>query len=193
MRFAFGTVRAVTPPETCLLTDIDAGATVLFRVKVVDEAGEVGRILASANGIRPEDDSDGDDRRPLLPVRTADLAEEIWQLEIDKDAGPSLVVNSRVPDLIERLKRDAFLQGAIYPEVVRRLAREVLRENDDFDDEDEWVGDWLTWFSAQLGRDVSEESMDADAVDSLADDIAAAFAEKNRFASSVIAALQSAA
>ena len=191
MRFDFGTVGQITPPANCLLSDIDAGATILFRVKVVDETEEVGRILASANGIRPEDDADGDDRRPLLPVRSVNLGEEIWQLEIDKDGGPTLMVNSRIPDLIETLKRDVYLQGVIYPEVVRRLVLEVFRPDSEYDEGDEWVVDWKAWFESQLGREIADgETDDSEATASLANDIAAAFASKNRFASNLIAARQ---
>ena len=100
MRFDFGTVGQMSPPTNCVLSDIDAGATILFRVKVVDETEEVGRILASANGIRPEQDADGDDRRPLLPVRSVDLGEEIWRLEIGclpSCRAPSPATSSRAP------------------------------------------------------------------------------------------------
>lgn len=188
MRFSFGTVAALKPPERCVLTDIDAGASVLFRVKVVDETAEIGRILASANGIRPEDDADGDDRRPLLPVKSENLGEEIWQLQIDRDIGPTLVVNSRVPDLIESMKRDVLFQAVIYPEVVRQLVREVFSTESEFDEEAEWIADWKGWFAGQVGRDIDDfEAEDADAVESLADDIAAKFASKCRFASSLIA------
>jgi hypothetical protein len=192
MRFDFGTAGQITPPANCVLSDIDAGATVLFRVKVVDETDEVGRILAAANGIRPEDDADGDDRRPLLPVRSVNLDEEIWRLEVDRDAGPTLMVNNRVPDLMETLKRDACLQGVIYPEVVRRIACEVFRIDKAFEEDEEWISDWKVWFAAQLGREVEEGEVDEDeAVEQLADSIAAQFAKKNRFASTLISARQS--
>lgn len=191
MRFDFGTVGQIVPPPNCVLSEIDAGATVLFRVKVVDETAEVGRILASANGIRPEDDADGDDRRPLLPVRSVNLGEEIWQLEIDRDSGPTLVVNSRIPDLIEALKRDAVLQGVIYPEVVRRMVHALFREGSDHDEEDDWVTDWKAWVESQLGREIADgEADDPDAVESLADEVTSSFASKNRFASNLIAARQ---
>lgn len=191
MRFDFGTVGHMTPPLNCVLSDIDAGATVLFRVKVVDETDEVGRILASANGIRPENDADGDERRPLLPLRSVNLGEEIWRLEIDRDAGPTLIVNSRVPDLMETLKRDVYLQGVIYPEIVRRLVCEVFRTDKGYEEDEEWVVDWKVWFAAQLGREVAEGEVDDDeAVEQLAEDVAALFAKKNRFASTLIAARQ---
>jgi len=191
MRFDFGTVGLIAPPANCVLTEIDAGATVLFRVKVVDETEEIGRILASANGIRPEDDSDGDDRRPLLPVRSCNLGEAIWRLDVDRDAGPTLVVNNRIPDLIETLKRDVCLQGVIYPEVVRRLAIDVFGPESEHDEEEGWLADWKAWFEEQLGREIADgEADDPDAVASLADEIASGFAEKNRFASNLIAARQ---
>lgn len=191
MRFDFGTVGQIVPPSNCVLSEIDAGATILFRVKVVDETEEVGRILASANGIRPEDDADGDDRRPLLPVRSVNLGEEVWQLEIDRDSGPTLVVNSRIPDLIETLKRDAILQGVIYPEVVRRMVHALFKEGGDHDEDDGWVTDWKTWVESQLGREIADgEADEADAVESLANEVTASFATKNRFASNLIAARQ---
>lgn len=191
MRFDFGTVGQVRSPVNCVLSDIDAGATVLFRVKVVDETDEVGRILASANGIRAEDDADGDDRRPLLPVRSVNLGEEIWQLDIDREAGPTLVVNSRVPDLIETLKRDIYIQGVIYPEVVRRLVREVFGADNGYEEDEDWVMDWKAWFAAQVGREIAEgEADDNEALERLADDVAASFAKKNCFASNLIAARQ---
>ncbi|MCZ2103415.1 MAG: hypothetical protein LC137_03455 [Burkholderiales bacterium] len=191
MRFDFGTVGQITPPANCVLSDIDAGAAVLFRVKVVDETEEIGRILASANGIRPENDADGDDRRPLLPVRSANLGEEIWRLDVDKDAGPTLVVNSRVPDLIEALKRDVYLQGAIYPEVVWRLVREVFGRDNDSEEDGHWVMDWKAWIASQLGREIAEyEVEDAEALELLADEVAASFASKNRFVSTLIATRQ---
>jgi hypothetical protein len=192
MRFEFGTVGALVQPEDRVLADIDAGTTVLFRVKVVDETGEVGRILASANGIRPESDSDGDDRKPLLPVRSANLGEEIWRLEVDRDAGPELIVNSRVPDLISALKRDPILQGVIYPELVRRLVHEVYKEEND-PEEEEWIEDWRLWFAAQVGREFAEdEGSDPESRQALADEVASAFADKNRFATNLVAAQQAA-
>ena len=189
MRFDFGTVGQMMPPENCVLSDIDAGATVLFRVKVVDETDEIGRILASANGVRPEDDTDGDERRPLLPVRSADLDEEIWRLDIDPEAGPTLTVNSLVPDLIEMVKHDVLLQGIIYPEVVRRMVREIFRPDNGYGDDDEWAVAWKQWFKTQVGREISDdEAGDNEEIEALADEIASSFAGKNKFARQLISA-----
>jgi hypothetical protein len=182
MRFDFGAVSALAPPEDCSLTDIDEGAPVLFRVRVVDETQHVGRLLASANGIRPEGENDGKHRKSLLPLRSCDLGEEVWRLTFDPDAGPELAVNSRVPSIMERLKSDAMLMGLIYPEVVRQIARRIWDE-DSLPEDSEWLNDWKVWLEDQLGRAVSaDEVID---VDELADDMAKNFASKHKFATAM--------
>jgi hypothetical protein len=190
MRFSFGTVAKISPPESCVLSDIDAGASILFRVKVVDESTEVGRILAAANGIKPESDADGDDRKPLLPLRTVDLGDEIWRLEIDKDGGPTLTVNSRIADLADRMRTDAFLQGAVYPEIVRQMVRAAFADEDsDAGDDDGWISDWRTWLVEQVGREITEDEVsDDEELAALANEVAAAFAKKQRYATLVAAA-----
>jgi len=191
MRFDFGTVSRIVQPESCVLTDIDVGANILFRVKVVDESSEIGRILASADGVNAERDSDGDDRKPLLPLRTADLAEEVWRLSVDKDAGPVLILNNRIPEISERLMSDFLMQGAIYPEVVRQLARAVYGETVGVDDDAEWVGEWKNWFVEQIGRSIEDDELaDVDAVTLLTDEtIPDAFSTKRRYASLIAASL----
>lgn len=188
MRFDFGTVAAISPPERCVLSDIDAGAYVLFRLKVVAVGTPAGKVLASADGIRPTDDS-GDKRKSLLPLRTLDIGEEIWRLEVDKDSGPSLILNSRLPGIADRLKTDLLLQGAIYPEIVRQLAQRILREGGEYDEEDsQWVEDWKKWFRDVLKRDDTDwqEPSDDEGVTQLADDLAEAFARRNSFATGAI-------
>jgi hypothetical protein len=190
MRFSFGTVAKISPPESCVLSDIDAGASILFRVKVVDESTEVGRILAAANGIKPESDADGDERKPLLPLRTVDLGDEIWRLEIDKDGGPTLTVNSRIADLADRMRTDTLLQGAVYPEVVRQMVRAAFANADaDSEDDDGWASDWKTWLAEQIGREVTEDEVsDGEDLAALANEVAAAFAKKQHYATLVAAA-----
>lgn len=191
MRFDFGTVSRLVHPEACVLTDIDVGANILFRVKVVDESSDVGRILASADGVNAERDSDGDDRKPLLPLRTEDLAEEVWRLSVDKDGGPVLILNNRIPEVSERLMSDALMQGVIYPEVVRQLARLVYAESFGADEEAEWLNEWKNWFAEQIGRSIEDDELsDVDSVVILTDvTIPEAFATKRRYASLITAAL----
>lgn len=186
MRFDFGTVAGITPPGDCSLTDIDEGAPVLFRVRVVDESHHVGRLLAAANGIRPEGEEDGKHRKSLLPLRSCDLGEEIWWLDFsDLDAGPQLAVNSRIPGIMERLQSDATLRGLIYPEVVRQIARRIWDGDAGIPEDAEWLADWKTWLEGQLGRSVSSD--DAAEMDDVSDEMARNFAASHKFASAVTA------
>lgn len=190
MRFDFGTVAAISHPENCFLSDIDAGASILFRVKVVSSGPPAGKVLASADGIRPADDH-GESRKSLLPLKTADIGQEIWRLEVDKDSGPMLTLNSQVPEIADRLKTDSLLQGAIYPEVVRHLARRLLADGSDSDeDETEWVVDWKSWMRDVLGRDIdSVDDLDEDSMNELADELVEGFARSNGFAARAAAAM----
>lgn len=180
MRFDFGTVAAVVHPRDCSLGEIDEGAPVLFRVRVVDETRNVGRVLAAANGIRPEGEEAGSGRRSLLPLRSCDLGEEVWRLHLDSDAGPELWINSRVPALSERLRSDPAVMGLIYPEVVRRIAYR-LWSNSEFADDADWVAAWKTWLGGYLDRPVDAEEIEEDA-----DEMAKNFAAKHRFASGLV-------
>jgi hypothetical protein len=187
MRFEFGSVGVPITPERCVMSEVDAGASILFRLKVVDESEVVGRILAAADGLRPEGDADGQDRKPLLPLRSMDLGEEIWRLDLDKDAGPTLCINNRVPNLAERLQSDALLQGVIYPQVARQVLRYVQSEKASVDDADaDWMNDWSDWFDEELGRSLEEEEIDDDfALETLVNELASAFATRMKFASTV--------
>ena len=74
MRFDFGPLGGLSEPPDTSLSELDAGGRILFRVKVVDQSGEVGKILASATALRPIDEKrDEDDRRATLPVASDDL------------------------------------------------------------------------------------------------------------------------
>jgi hypothetical protein len=190
MRFDFGTIAAVSAPPECVLTDVDANTPVLFRVRVVDEQGSVGRILASANGIRPEGDAAGKNRKSLLPLRGIDLGEEIWKLQLDKDAGPTLAVNNRIPGLADRMPSDPILMGAVYPEVVRQIAQQIFSPEGGIDEEAEWARDWRNWMAQLLNREIDpSEHADFESLEVLANDLAGAFAERNRFALKVVQAL----
>ena len=184
MRFDFGTVASISPPLDCLLNDIDAGTPVLFRIKVVDETEHVGRLLAAANGIRPEGDEDGSTRKALLPLRVCDLGEMVWRLIVEPDAGPMLAINSRIPGIKDRLPTDTVLMATIYPEVVRQMV--VLVWDPSVDEDEDWLRDWKIWLLEQLGRQVSSDDFsDHDALEALGVEAAQNFAAKHKFASSM--------
>lgn len=183
MRFDFGTVGNIVVPNDLALSGIDAGTPILFDVKVVDESGQVGRILAAAHALRPEGDEDGIGRDSILPLRSMDLGQRVWKLEVDKDAGPTLCINNRIPDLKSWLMSDVRYMGMIYPEVVRRMVVECWSEHSGADDNAHWVVAWRTWIQSRLGREPREDEISSDGIDMLAEDVVDRFAEMHRYAS----------
>lgn len=182
MRFDYGTVEQIVAPSDTALTDIDAGAPVLFDIKIVDESDVVGRILAAARHISPLDPSEGEDnRKSLLPVVSRDLGELVWQLEMLPGTRPILVLNSRIPSALVRLKSDPLIQGSILPAAVAKILDQVLDPEGDGTDDDEWVSDWKTWYRAATGSD-AEEVEDADLRRELVLKACQSFATQQRFA-----------
>src|SRR5581483_8486478 len=82
MRFACGTVSNLHLPERMVLSDIDKGGAVRFRVLVIAADG-TGRILAAADGLRPSTPGDGADRQALLPMRETDIGNQLWKIDVD--------------------------------------------------------------------------------------------------------------
>jgi hypothetical protein len=187
-RFTFGTVAAVTTPADTQLTELDEGAAVLFRVKVVDETGDVGKILASAEGIAPRGREDSDGRKPLLPIRHTDLGEELWQLQIDRDRGPELCVSNRVPGLADRVRSEPLVQGLVLPVVLRQIVSAIQ----DADDDAEWALDWKAFCGRLAGEEIDWEmdsEEDDQAIQDLIRRIARRFVEGQRYTSRARASL----
>jgi hypothetical protein len=151
MRFAFGTVSAIIPPDERSLPEIDDGAGVLFRVMVVDEIDKVGRLLALADKVAPRGDEE--QRDALLPLVTEDLGEAVWRVDARKDGQPCLMINSPYPGLKQRLLEDPILMGAVLPLALRDALR-VVRDEDD--EALEWVGRWRRFVEDVAGSAVAE-------------------------------------
>lgn len=157
-RFGCGTVGALSPPGKMVLSDVDRGGAIQFRLLVISADGS-GRILASAEGLRPRRTSESPEREPLLPLRETDIGEELWLVDVDARTGPWLVINSRVPGLAARLHSDPLVQGLILPHALREVLRNLPSEGSDEDDGD-WGEAWRK-FLDELGisepEDVSED------------------------------------
>lgn len=156
MRFDFGTVATPLPPANRALTEIDRGAVVQFRIKVVDTVVKPGRLLAMANQIRATSEDEGEDRRSILPLAYRDLGEAIWKVEVSEDESPVLVLNSRIPDLAIRLEEDPIVQGAIFSAAIREILRVVV--SDTANEEVEWVRDWVEFTEGLNGGETPEFS-----------------------------------
>lgn len=165
MRFDYGAAGALVPPSDRLLTEIDQGRSVLFRLLVVDATAEVGKIIASAEAIAPVGDDESRDW--LLPLVVRDLGEAVWDLEEEAGSRPRLVLNSRFPGIKERLLGDPLLMGAIFPSVLRRILLFVRDE----DENQAWAGDWRCFVAEVAGEDAVERIFDAADPDAAGEEI----------------------
>ena len=188
MRFDFGTVSDMRSGSVHYLTDLDVGGAVLFRVRVVDESATVGKILASANRLRPSGDQRPVGRRPILPVRSTDLGSEVWKLEIDEETGPVLCVSNKLPGLREQVKTDPVYGALVLPHVVRMVVNHIVSSSSV--DEEDWTGDWSAWVQAECGLDLGSMIAEEQSADEAGDEVASSFAARHELLSKVLASLE---
>lgn len=180
MRFPCGTVGATSVPAKLVLTEIDRGGAIQFRLLIV-APDESGRILASAEGLRPLQRSDTPERDPLLPLRETDLGEELWRIDLNDRNGPWLVINSRVPGLAARLRSDVLVQGLILPHALREILRRLPAEGEDDEDHD-WGNNWRKFLSNLDITLEPEDSTDEDSVQEWIEEAVDRFSRLKRFA-----------
>ncbi|WP_315807040.1 MULTISPECIES: hypothetical protein [unclassified Bradyrhizobium] len=186
MRFPCGTVASIDVPPRFVLTDVDRGGAIQFRLLVI-ASDNSGRILASAEGIKPRQKSDTPERQPLLRVRETDLGEELWRIDLNERNGPWLLINSRVPGLAMRLRSDVLVQGLILPHALREVIRNLPREGEDEDDQD-WGDDWRKFLRALDVEPEPDDPQDEESVQSWVEDAVIRFSQLKRFAELVRAA-----
>lgn len=143
-RFDFGTVGEVIIPRNTNLEDLAHAENLKFRVLVVDETGEQGLILAHADRISPLPE---EKNKSILPVYFKDIGQQIWKIEYKEDGGgPSLVLNSRIPNIQSLAKTDQLFFFFVYPAVIKEVLTHIIFVNGGDSVEDptiEWQGDWL--------------------------------------------------
>jgi hypothetical protein len=183
MRFAYGTVAAVSEPADTTLSDLDAHSSILFRVKIVDALHNPCLILASANQLRPLDKNEPyDDRRPLLPVReTAELGEALWRIDIQTEAGPELQINNGIPSFLQRLRSEPLIQGMILPHAFERILEFICLDDQRCDDEVEWVQQWTTFIEDIGERAIPDDDQGEDERRQFISDCVSKFCDRNQF------------
>lgn len=143
-RFEWGTIKQLLPPQDRQLTELH-GTNVFFSLKVIDRSELVGRLLGVADRIRPLKGGvkTATGRRGILPVEKKDLGDELWQLEF-RTEDVYLMVNERIPELVDRIRFDPSLYTLIYPSIIRQvLSRAFDEEVEDEEEGDRWPSHWL--------------------------------------------------
>jgi len=130
-RFEFGTVGEILKPENRELDQLDLTSLALFRIRIVDETEHLGRLIASAERLKPEGDNDEDQRSSLLVVRSRPLGQQTWKIEFDTGGKPELCINSRIPNAIGQLKNNPQFQSLILPAAFRQVLMFFLWNDDE--------------------------------------------------------------
>lgn len=154
MRFDFGELSAIRSPENRRLTDIEGGGTAQFRLKIVDETAEHGKVLAEADGITPftADDEEAN-RKSILPVVLTDLGQEIWRVQFDNDR-PVLELNKTVEGIGQLAVSDDYFLSLAYPAVIRLILGFVFRDKElaiHDGPSDDWRVQWIKFAYAIPG------------------------------------------
>ncbi|MBT9147254.1 MAG: hypothetical protein DDT32_01007 [Syntrophomonadaceae bacterium] len=143
-RFDFGKVENISSPSDTLLTALAYTEHLKFRVLVVEESGEHGKILAHADRIALEIPAD---KKPILPVEFRDLGQQIWCVEFTGDEGaPVLVINNRIPNIENMAKIDSHFIMYVYPAVIRQALTHMIfidGVEDIADPPADWHREWL--------------------------------------------------
>lgn len=161
MRYHFGRVGQIRRPDTTDLGSLGRIENLRFRVKVVDESGTKGLVLAVADRIRPETATQ---IRAILPVEFRELGNQIWRVSFDDGGEPILELNSTIPFIRDKAKGDYRLFFYVYPPVIREILNHMLlvKGISDSDDPEDWEKDWLEFarFCAGYQPDILCEHQD---------------------------------
>jgi hypothetical protein len=145
MRFDFGRIGAIQPPNDRRLIEFDSPEGILFRVKVT-ALGEKHTLLAEADRIPlAKIEEEETPRTPLLPVKPQKLGDEIYRLDFSSPGNrPLLLINSDAGQYSLIARSPAFM-SLVYPALFREVLVRVLvvDEHDDYDNADDWRSQWV--------------------------------------------------
>lgn len=176
-RFYHGTISQIVPPGNSKLNELDLSAPTLFDVLVVDESGKHGLIIASGTGFRAEGDTENENKSSLLPVVARPLRQQTWKIEMEtgENGKPELILNSKIPDAINRIRTDPHFQSLILPAALREVIVFFLWDDDD-SEENEIRNYWMK-FAEMVGGE-KPDSQDPGILLSWVNDVVDGFSER---------------
>ena len=147
MRFSWGTAGSPVAPEDRRLTSVSIVPS--FRV-LVTTPDEVRRILASADGIRPQQtQSEQPGAKELVFLQEEDLEQEVWRLDMGEECidEPVLKVNKNIEGISRIVRQDPGFRSLVFPEVMRAVFTNALLGQGEVSTEEGYLHDWLGFVS----------------------------------------------
>lgn len=184
-RFPFGTVAAPIQPDDTTLDQIDLSGPTLFRVKIVDNTQSIGRLIATADRLTPEDDEDEEQRTSLMIIKSMPMGNVTWNIAFNEAHKPVLCINNKIPDAKNQLLYNPFFQSLVLPAAFREVLMFILWNQEDEQTEGSWQHDWME-FSNRLGPEECPAESDPDILHGWIDDVIRTFSEKHHFCDHLI-------
>lgn len=191
-RFECETVGNLKVPNPLQLDSFSSDSLPALRLLVVDSEQNPGRLLGTIEKIKiPGSGNRKYNKKSMLVVDLAPLGNEIWKVSFES-AGPRLVVNGDIPNILHDIEHKPKVYGFIVPAAFKQILTEIaffheLHEADDSDDS--WLRDWIE-FCKKLGTDEDpRDNDDEDKVDWI-ERCVSKFCDKHNFLSALKADLK---
>ncbi len=157
-RFDLGPLDQHMKVDNLSLEEITYLDKISFRVMVVSEKMEIGKIYGHADGIKPENKYE---RKSILPVDfSRDLGQQIWKLEFNDD--PTLYLNNQIFSIEMLAKSDPLFFMYVYPAVIKEILMTMIFAQgvDDVTEPTyEWQSSWLSFAKKYLLNEKIPDSL----------------------------------
>ncbi|WP_300496456.1 hypothetical protein [Marinobacter sp.] len=182
-RFEFGTVAAPRDPESLKLDQLDLSGPTLFRLKIVDNTEQVGRLIASAEGISPSSEDESKNESLMTFRSSPGMGNLTWKVVFEGDK-PVLCINNKIPEGKSLLLNNPMFSSLILPAAFREVLLKIYMD-EGFDEEEGWQANWLS-FAREIAP---EELVDPDDLELVLDwinDVAGAFSDQHHMCQNLI-------
>jgi len=184
-RFDFGKISQPVTPHDLTIDELAYTDNLMFRLMLIDESGEQGKIIAHADRIRADEEAD---KKPILPVRSDDLGQQIWKLEFTgEEGGPILCLNNKIPPLENLVKTDSIFFMYVFPAVIREILTHMIFIDTVENPEEpaiNWHSDWLKFSKMILPHepvpDLAPDEFDKDEIVKWIDQVIEEFCNSRR-------------
>jgi hypothetical protein len=188
IRCAAGTVSSPALPSGIRLDAFEAAESPLFRVKVVSPDGDIGKLLAVVDQLRPQIEDEGP-QTSLLSVAPAELGQQVWRLDLSEDS-PQLLINKNIGDWRNVAATPVF-SALVLPEALRQVIEWVVQDPSDLDEEDTPRSLWVRFLAEQMGHDPRETDLtEHEDQEAFVSDVVRQFCSQYRFLDSLVQVLE---